>query len=371
MARAADAAARYFLSLCDPVSGGFRFAAGQPPTLMAASYALLGLEAASGLDRLDRPARERAAAFLLSGVRPDGSFRDPLFTEEDAARKPGHGAAYFDGETTAFCQQALDVLGEPAPPRSDASRPGGTGGLTRYLESLEWRRPWTDANRAIFALSQACYEIERGRSARGLLTELDEALDWLEARHAPGTGLWSGPFPSEPEVAMATSCHFTFYFAYRGRTIPYPTKVIDSCLALLRPYGLFCPDFVGHSCFDYDALLLLGAASAVTEHRRAEVESARRRAVADLLALQNPDGGFSHQKLRVRKLLGRPLPRALAARIAGGTYENGWRHLSCPAPASNTFSSWFRLLALREAEPAFLQSHRGSRRIPFLGYRHG
>ncbi|MEN6486285.1 MAG: glycosyltransferase family A protein [Syntrophobacteraceae bacterium] len=371
----------FWNSLWDEATGGFRFAPGCPPTLMATAYAVLGLELAGGLGGIGAARESAIVAFLMSGAQPDGSFADPTVGPEDLL--PGeHDSGYFREETTTFCQQALDALLAPAPPpRRLPAEWLAPESLAAHLESFPWRNPWLDSNRVMFVLSQLCHEAERHRRPE-LLFLVDAALDWVDAHQDPQTGLWRGPHPASLENAMAATFHFAFYYGYRGRPLPHVERIVDSCLSLQQAHGLFSGDGNGHTCLDYDALDLLAKASLSTDYRRDAVRGAMRRAEAALLMLEGEDGGFCHCGERpghsfgvradgiLRKL---GLFRFVPFKPSGGEYSVCRRSLSCPTAAGNAFSTWFRLLSLLLATQqdwlkAGIPPRFSFRRLPFLGY---
>ena len=380
-----EKAIAFWLSLWDEATGGFRFASHQPATLMATAYCVLGLELTRGLAQLSTPQREAIISFLMAGLQPDGSFRDPLFRPEDILSKQ-HNLAYFQEETTTMCQQALDALAAPPPPLRDWDSDWRTAkGIVSYFESLSWRNPWLDSNPVMFVLGQLCHDVERHQQPE-LLKIVDVALDCLDAHQSSETGLWQGPYEVSLTNAMAATFHFTFYYGYRHRPLQYVERIIDSCLALQESHGLFSGNAIGQTCLDYDALDLLAKASLATDYRSTDVEEATMRAYDALLELYNPaDGGFANCKKRlndpskgrkaklIRKLgLSRfiPLPKFIPAT---GTYSVCWRLLSCHTAQSNAFSTWFRFLGLRLAsQNQWLDTNSREiftfRRLPFLGY---
>jgi glycosyltransferase involved in cell wall biosynthesis/prenyltransferase beta subunit len=371
----------YWSGLWDEATGGFRFAPHQPPTLMATAYAVLGLEFAGGLTQLGDEQESRIVSFIMAGSEPDGSFVDRLFDLRDVLSED-HDFAYFQEETTTFCQQALDaLLSSPPLPRERPASWSTTGRLISCLESFPWRNPWLDSNRVMFMLSQLCHDAERHQQPE-LLAMVDSALDWLDAHQSPKTGLWHGPHDVSLENAMAATFHFTFYYGYRRRPFKHLERVIDSCLGLQQPDGLFSGCSAGHTCLDYDAVDLLAKASLATDYRRDDVCRAMHRAAGALMRLRNGDGGFAHCKEHPARLpnglkaafFKQPgLARLIPYVSATGEYSVCWRPLSCATAASNAFSTWFRLLALSLAEQGqWTKSEEpmpfNYRRLPFLGY---
>lgn len=373
----------YYLNLWDSTNGGFRFTQNQPPTLMATSYAVLGLEFVGGLSRLTEEQKTAITNFLMSGIQSDGSFKDPLFRTEDILSK-AHDISYFQQETTTFCQQALDALqAHPPLPRDFSTEKWDSPeALVSYFESFPWKNPWLDSNRVMFALSQLCHDADRHQRLE-LLDIVDAALDWLDDHQSSETGLWEGSHPVSLTNAMAATFHFSFYYIYRHRPVLYIERIIDSCLSLQEPHGLFSGNKVGQTCLDYDALDLLAKASLVTDYRAKEIQAAVTKAYNTILELYNPkDGGFANCKEQYTnpsagtkaKLLRKmglatliPSPHRVPDR---GTYSVCWKLLSCKNNQSNAFSTWLRLLALHLAtEKQDLNSGKfKSRRLPFLGY---
>lgn len=380
-----DSSIEYLMSLWDSASGGFRFASHQPATLMATAYTVIGLEFLQGLVALSKGQRTAIIGFLSSGVQADGSFTDPLFCIEDI-HSSQHTIAYFQEETTTFCQQALDALSAPPPPPHNWKSDWRTvnNDIVSYLESLSWQNPWLDSNPVMFLLSQLCHDAERHQQLE-LLKMVDTALDWLDTNQSAETGLWQGPYPVSLTNAMATTFHFTFFYIYRCRTILHAERIIDSCLKLQQPHGLFSGKAIGQTCLDYDALDLLAKVSLTTNYRSDDVQQAMVKAQHALLDLHNPAGGgfadckerLSIQKGRKAKILRKlglkqliPSSKRIAAQ---GEYHVCWRLLTCDTAQSNAFSTWFRHLGLRLAtQDQWIDSEVKSsflfRRLPFLGY---
>jgi glycosyltransferase involved in cell wall biosynthesis len=355
-------AADYVLTLRDPQSGGFAFARGNQPTLMATAYAIHTLEFTKELTCLSAARRDAAIQFLLRCCRPDGTFCDPLFDASQIATTQ-HDEAYFLHEATCFAQNALDALGAP-PPRQRAFPQTllTPAGVKKEFDSYDWIDPHLNSNRVMFWMAQFAHEVDRhGRTE--LLPLMDAGLDWMDAHQSPQTGLWSGPVSVSLSAAMAATFHFTFFYAFRSRPLLHLERIIDSCLELQKPDGLFSrTDCVGQTCLDYDALDLLAKATLITDHRRRDVQAAFHAARDALLGLVNPDDGFANVKHR--RTAGQCLPTP-------GLYHTGLNICSCDNQESNVFSTWFRLLALALCDQFQWVDHKsnafGFRRLPWLG----
>lgn len=335
------AAVDYYLSLFDPATGGFRFAADRPATLTATGYCVLGLEFSGGLVELSPDHRCQIESFLARGLQSDGSFEDPLWAAHPPATER-HDHSYFVEETTTFCQQALDALLAPAPPMREWPETWIRGdGLAGHFESFAWDDAWRDSNRVMFTLAQLCHDAERHRRPE-LLDTVDAGLDWVDAHQSPQTGLWEGPHPVSLTNAMAATFHFTFFYGYRRRRLRYADRIIDSCLALQESHGLFSGADVGHTCLDYDALDLMAKASVTTDHRSREVADAMDRA-----------------------------RRALERTPVRRSHHTGSALLCSESSGANALSTWFRLLALELTQPrpaSRLAETARFRRLPFLGF---
>lgn len=375
---------QYFCSLWDSTIGGFRFTPAQPVTLMATSYTILGLELTNSLDRLNLFQKEAVIDYLQANVKHDGSFVDPLFNLKDSLSEY-HDLGYFQEETTTLCQQALDALSaDPPPPRDWKSDHRVKRGISLYFEALDWQDAWMDSNPVMFVLSQLCHDAERHQKQE-LLNYVDSALDWLDNHQSPDTGLWRGPHEVSLVNAMAATFHFTFFYRYRGRPIKYLEKIIDSCLSLQRPHGLFSEGgVVGQTCLDFDAIDLLAKASAMSDYREKDVKHSMTLAYKALLRLQNNvDGGFadSKEKLQRRQSYKYRLIKKLGAsrwisptiRVpVKGTYHVCWKFLSCNKSDSNAFSTWLRFMSLslinHKKTTEYPKKNFTFRRLPFLGF---
>ena len=355
-------AADYILTLRDPQSGGFAFAKRNQPTLMATAYAIHALEFTKGLKRLSAAHRDAVGQFLTRCCRPDGTFCDPLFDASQIATTQ-HDESYFIHEATCFAQNALEALGALPPLKRAFPQTLLTpSGLKKEFDSYDWSDPHLNSNRVMFWMGQFAHEVDR-HGLTELLPLLDAGLDWMDAHQSPETGLWSGPVSVSLSAAMAATFHFTFFYAFRRRPLLHLERIIDSCLELQKPDGLFSRNnFVGQTCLDYDALDLMAKATLVTDYRRRDIQAAFHAARGALLGLVNSDGGFANVKHR--RIAGQCLPTA-------GLYHTGLKICSCGNHESNVFSTWFRLLALALCDQfQWVDKNNnafGFRRLPWIG----
>ncbi|WP_054689524.1 prenyltransferase/squalene oxidase repeat-containing protein [Desulfosarcina cetonica] len=291
---------RFVLSLWDEERGGFRFAHGNEVTLMGTAYALHALEFLGHLNQVTDADKKKMISFIMSGCQGDGTFRDMLFKEEMIATQE-HDVEYFEGETTCFCQQALDILGHISPSRKFPKKVLSKKKLLSEFDSYDWKNPHLNSNRVMFWLAQFVFEIER-HSRNELIPLVDAALDWIDDNQSKLTGLWKGNLPVSLSAAMAGTFHFTFFYFYRHRPLLFLNRIIDSCIKLQRDDGLFSRNQdVGQTCLDYDALDLLAKASLVSDYRQDILDNVFQKAREPLKELLNSDGGFANCKFRTLK----------------------------------------------------------------------
>ena len=138
--------------------------------------------------------------------------------------------------------------------------------------------------------------------------------------------------------------NYHLYYAL-GRSLPYQDKAVD--YALSRPTG------IDSACIDVDLVDLLVHAHDATDYRRDEIRGWLREKLSALLGFQNADGGFADEMSGVRR-------------------QDGWvRGYEEPQGISNTFSTWFRWIAIAMiADLLFPGLHDWHfRRMIGIGYR--
>ena len=164
------------------------------------------------------------------------SYQDP----ETGWFSKGNETLHFKSHATAYATGALSLLGaEPLYPFKWKTRMTKSEKATaRWLEQIWWDVVWVGSH-------------EGGGVAASLAMTgeapdqwFDWYLDWLDREVNPNTGLWQRAFYNvvikKPNMNdMGGAAHFWWIYQWRGRPIPYPEKVIDTCLSLQLESGLW------------------------------------------------------------------------------------------------------------------------------------
>jgi hypothetical protein len=197
--------------------------------------------------------------------------------------------------------------------------------LEAWLSRRDLRDPWQEGNNIVNLGSFLLLLRQRGDAAAR--EKADRALtilfDWHGRLQEPSTGFWGVDQAHNPRMAlhaMAGATHnFHLWYAC-DRTLPYFEKAIDYCLTL--------PRTTDSACIDVDAVDILAHGHRLTAHRRDEIQSWLMTKLEGLLAFQREDGGFFDERHGVRRL-------------------DGWvKGYEEPQGVSNTFATWFRLIAI-------------------------
>jgi hypothetical protein len=152
---------------------------------------------------------------------------------------------------------------------------------------------------------------------------LEILFDWHDRLQEPSTGFWGVDQAHDARMAlhaMAGATHNFHLWYARGRPVPYFDKAVDYCLGL--------PPRTDSACIDVDAVDILAHGHLLTAHRRAEIRSWLADKLEGLLALQGEYGGFFDEPHGARRVDG---------------WVNGYEE---PQGVSNTFATWFRLIAI-------------------------
>lgn len=142
--------------------------------------------------------------------------------------------------------------------------------LYEKLESLDWEKtPWSESHQGAGLF--AALTITRAASAEWQ----DWYFDWLKEHADPETGIGCKGTHGKDTLAhhMFGWFHYFFNHEYARRPIPYPEKIIDSCIELYDQHQLDQP-FGGRCGFcEIDWVYCMNRASRQTPHRYAEVKA--------------------------------------------------------------------------------------------------
>lgn len=304
-------------------------AAAWPGVLLPGTYnAVLARALLGDLDRWSPRDRVALSQWLRAHRRPDGVFRVPGMTDATVHKKPDLDETwrYIDFHVTNYSLGALEMLDPAGTPVLDFVEPWlEPMRLKAWLADRDLRDPWQEGNNIVnlgsFLLLRArhCGAVERLR----IDTCLRILFDWHDRLQEPSTGFWGVGQASDPERAlhaMAGSMHnFHLWYAC-GRALDFQDRAVD--------WALTQPAAVHSACIDVDLVDLLVHAHALLDYRRADIEHWLLTLLPRLLDLQLPDGGFPDVASGVRRQDG----------WVGGYVE--------PQGLSNTFSTWFRWIAI-------------------------
>ncbi len=233
----------------DDIRGRFALKRGGRENLYASADMVYLLYTLGELEARTTPeGRREWAAFIQSCQDPETGW----FTGKRGIDRIG--TSPFKEHSTAYALSALKMLGEePLYPLKASKKITKTRKATeRWLESLLWIYVWGGSH--------------QGGGMGSALEMTGEApekwfdwyFDWLDREVNPETGLWQRApwniFCSRPtKQEMGGAPHFWWVYYHRGRPLPFPEKIIDTCLALQLPNGVW--DKSGYTyCVDLDAI---------------------------------------------------------------------------------------------------------------------
>jgi len=307
----------------------FHYPTEWPGVLLPATYnGIMALDLLGELGRLDSGKKQALTDFCLRFRRPEGFFAIPEMGERQVFKKPDREETwgYIRFHLTNYALgalQALDLHGDL--PLHFLERFLDPLFLEAWLARRDMRDPWQEGNNIVNLGSFLLLIRERGdRAARERAERaLHILFAWHERLQEPATGFWGVDQAQNARMAlhaMAGATHnFHLWYAC-GKTPPYFDKAIDYCLTL--------PPRTDSACLDVDPVDILAHGHLLLDHRRAEIEAWLRTKLAGLLLLQRDDGGFPDEPTGVRRL-------------------DGWvKGYEEPQGISNTFSTWFRLIAI-------------------------
>jgi hypothetical protein len=303
------------------------------PTLYSSTYAAMARSLLRDLDGVDASAW---AAYLNAHQDDDGLYRDPLI----------YGQGWYADDPlwcgrshlTCHVVTALTCLGATAPKTIGWLDPWrDCDALLRWLQSRDWgaRVGWTGNEiMNVGTLLQYARDVHHDDRAGRAVACL---LDWLETHHLnPQTGVWGSLDLTDPGLrshAVQAAYHWWPLFAYDGRLFPHVDRALATVLATQNPRGGFgwgvhnpADPLSSSACEDMDSLDPLARMLGQTTHRDDEVRAALQRGGEWVLTNQMPDGGFVF-------VLERP-------------FEYGHPQLRGEAGQGAMFPTWFRLLSL-------------------------
>ena len=293
-----------------------------PGMLLPGSYnGLMALALIGALDgRVDAQA---VGARLVESRLPDGRFRIAGMGDDGVFKKPDRQETwrYIDFHVTNYSLGALEVLGRLGRPNLGFVRPFlEPASLLAWLAIRDLRDPWQEGNNIVNLGSfLLLLDDDRARVA------LDLLMDWHDRHQEPATGFWGVGQGADLGAlhAMAGATHnYHLYYAL-GRPIPYHEAAVDYCLTQATA--------IASACIDVDLVDILAHARGRVAHRAADVDAWLRAKLQAILDFQNADGGFADE-------------------TAGTRRQDGWFDgYAEPQGLSNTFATWFRLIAVAMA----------------------
>jgi len=279
------------------------------------------------LDGMDDIAAAPLIAWLESHRRADGVFRVPGMRDDTVFKKPDPAETwrYIDFHVTNYALGAIEALDAARAPVLTFVRPFlDPLTLKAWLAERDLRDPWQEGNNIV---NLGSFFLLLRRFGLADAAVIDQAMDimfaWHERLQEPATGFWGVGQSSDPRAAlhaMAGSMHNFHLWYATGRKLPYQDKAVD--------YALAQPTGIDSACIDVDLVDLLVHGHMLIDHRRTETTRWLQAKLAALLDFQNEDGGFADERAGIRR-------------------QDGWvRGYEEPQGVSNTFSTWFRWIAI-------------------------
>ena len=302
-----------------------------PGMMLPGTYnGLMGQALIGGLDHLDTIDRQMLTQWLLKHRRADGVFRIPGMHDDAVFKKPNLSETweYIDFHVTNYCLGAIEFISEgQAPTLTFAEKYLDRKELGAWLSQRDLRDPWQEGNNIVnlasflLIMQRHCLQTTASKAA------IQELFAWHDRLQEPSTGFWGVGQHSDPRQmlhAMAGSMHNYHLWYATGRPLAHQDRATD--------YSLSQPARVHSACIDVDLVDLLVHAYWQIDHRRADIRCWLRELLSALLAFQNDDGGFADMPGGP----GVPVWR-----------QDGWiRGYAEPQGISNTFSTWFRWIAI-------------------------
>lgn len=186
------------------------------------------------LDSLPPATRDEMKQFILSFQSSDGMIFDPIVARSAYWREKLSSIKHCDFQNFFHAQTvraetrqtlcALNLLGE----RLDvypSDLPRDQEGVTKYLERLDWTRPWNAGSHfshLLFFLAQSHLAQKQEL--------IDVAVEWLENIADPQTGCWFKGNPSLQQKINGAMKILTGLKVADRMTITNPQRLIDTAL---------------------------------------------------------------------------------------------------------------------------------------------
>tara|TARA_B100001029_G_scaffold176902_1_gene180609 strand:+ start:1642 stop:2808 length:1167 start_codon:yes stop_codon:yes gene_type:complete len=385
-----DQIINYIFSLQTPEYGFYLQNKFKQRTLMSSSFAIMTLELIDAINLINKEAH---SAYLLSsqdsasGLFIDSNlnidFKDILNLEKN----------YISFQSTAFSLSALDILGEkPKFSFNFLDTYRDKKFLEEWICSLNWSNPWHESNKIMFIMQFLSYEnlCLNNKESKELIVFLLDILNNLIDRK---TGLWGTDKGASLFSAIAAAFHFYIFYQYFKKEIPCSNLVLDYTVSHQELDGLFHPLGGGGACEDLDSIYII---TQLAKDKKA-VKSCLLNAYNSIINLQLQDGGFCWAsrpnfpmnyglkylnifsssfhfgmfKWIVKKnILGTFIPIFKDGKQY--SYSN-WCMMKYNINESDSWSTWFRLLALAKIETIFPEFKDNDinfnfRPLPSLGY---
>jgi hypothetical protein len=293
--------------------------------------------------------RAALANWLLGFRRPDGIFRVTGMRDANVYKKPDRDETwrYIDWHVTNYSLGAMQALAPGRQPVLDFARPYlDPMVLKAWLADRDLRDPWQEGNNIVnlasFLLGLRHEEPQAVERALAIL------FDWHDYHREPATGFLGVGQLSDATCllhAFAGSMHNFHLWYATGRPLPGQDRAVD--------YALSRATAIDSACIDVDLVDLLAHAYDRLEYRRDDTRAWLRGKLAALLNFQSDDGGFADERTGIRR-------------------QDGWiRGYGEPQGISNTFSTWFRWIAIAMSADILWPGHWDwrFRRMLGVGYR--
>lgn len=152
----------------------------------------------------------------------------------------GNETLHFKSHATAYATGALVLLGsKPLHPFTWAGRmTNSEKDMADWLGQIWWDLVWVGSHEG--------GGVAAALAMTGQATEewYGWYLDWLDQEANPDTGMWQRAFyntllKKPNRIDLGGAAHFWWIYQVKQRPLPYPEKVIDTCLGLQLDSGLW------------------------------------------------------------------------------------------------------------------------------------